>query len=157
MINIINRLSVAAFLLMAVTNSVLAAQTEKLSGRMYGESVRSQLPLGNGDAVLSLTASGLVAMSESPPAMYGFACVGMGLVDEESKSKVDIYCTFIRNDEDRFDIKGRMGEDKSAKLKIIGGSGIYEGATGKGTYRPIDSSNPKESGQGIIEHEIRMK
>ena len=154
---IIYRVFVAVFLLIAVSNNVLAAQTEKLSGRIYADPVRNQLPLGNGNAVLSLTVAGLVAMSESPPAMWGFACAGLGIVDKESKSKVDIYCTFIRNDNDQVDIKGTIDENKSAKIKVIGGSGKYEGATGKGTYKAVDASNPNETGQGIIELEIRMK
>ena len=46
---------------------------------------------------------------------------------------------------------------KSGKIKIIGGSGKYAGATGKGKYTAIDASNTKESGNGIIELEIRVK
>ena len=154
---IIYRVFVAAFFLMAASSSAFAAQTEKLTGRIYAEPVRTQLPLGNGDAVLNLTVAGLVAMSESPPAMWGFACAGLGIVDKESKSKVDVYCTFIRNDNDQIDIKGTIDENKSAKIKVIGGSGKYEGATGKGTYHVVDASDPKETGQGIIELNIKLK
>ena len=47
---LLTHLAMAVFLLMTVSINALAAQTEKLVGRIYADSVKSQMPLGNGDA-----------------------------------------------------------------------------------------------------------
>ena len=64
-------------------------------------------------------------------------CNGLGVVGTNGKYAADFYCNLAENDTDRFDLKGEDTE-KGGKATIIGSSGKWKGATGKGTFDPIE-------------------
>ena len=139
-------------------STVVVAENIKYTGTVYAISVQSLMPLGNGDGVVISEVSGVSAMSGNPPSLFGFNCAGMGIEDAEGKAEIDIYCTFKENDDDSFDLKGTIKQGKG-KLKVIGGSGKYADATGKGTFKRTDGGKPGTTGaaKGIIEVSIRTK
>ncbi len=146
------------FVIIFTQSAVVVAENIKYTGTVYAISVQSLMPLGNGDGVVISEVIGVSAMSGNPPSLFGFNCAGMGLADAEGKANIDIYCTFKENENDSFDIKGKVKQG-TAKLKVIGGSGKFAGATGKGTYKRTDGSKPGSTGaaKGIIEVSIRTK
>ncbi len=139
-------------------SAVVAAENIKYTGTIYATSVQSLMPLGNGDGVVTAEVIGVSAMSGNPPSLFGLACAGMGIEDEEGRGDIDIYCTFKENENDSFDVKGTIKQGKG-KLKVIGGSGKYAGSTGKGTYKRTDQENSGSMGasKGLIEVSIRTK
>jgi len=151
MIKFTARILIVLVMMMSM-NTVMAAQ-EKLEGRVYAASVRTLMPLGSGDAVISLNAQGIVAMSGDTPLLFGMNCIGMGLQDSNDKITNNVYCTFKRNDADTFDIKGTVIDGKG-DLNVIGGSGRYAGATGKGNFKRLADD---EEGMGLIEFNIRTR
>jgi len=138
------------------THIVNAAQTENMSGRIYAQSNRNLLPLGNGDGVQIISTDGVIAMSGEPPTIYGITCAGMGIVDLDGNIDMNVYCTITATGDDVLDILGTLKGDGSGGIKVIGGSGKYEGATGSGSYRPFDEQS-NEQGQGIIELQVRTR
>ena len=84
---------------------------------------RAQYNLGfmytNGEGVLLVKASGIAALSGSPPSVLAVKCSGMGIVDSESKAKTDFYCSFIESEKDGFDVKGIVEEDTGA-FDVVG-------------------------------------
>ncbi len=139
-------------------SAVVAAENIKYTGTIYATSVQSLMPLGNGDGVVIAEVVGVSAMSGNPPSLFGLACAGMGIEDEEGRGDIDIYCTFKENENDSFDLKGTVKQG-AAKLKVIGGSGKFAGATGKGTYKRTAGGKPgsASSTKGIIEVSIKTK
>ncbi len=146
------------FVIIFTQSAVVVAENIKYTGTVYGISIQSLMPLGNGDGVVISEVSGVTAMSGNPPSLFGFNCAGMGLADEEGKANIDIYCTFKENGNDSFDLKGTIKQG-AGKLKVIGGSGKFAGATGKGTFKRTDGGKPGSSGtaKGIIEVSVRTK
>jgi len=146
------------FIFIFTQSAVVTAENIKYTGTVYGASVQSLMPLGNGDGVVITEVAGVSAMSGNPPSLFGFTCAGMGIADEEGKGDIDIYCTFKENENDSFDLKGTVKQG-AAKLKVIGGSGKYAGATGKGTYKRTDQAKSGSMGasKGLIEVSIRTK
>ena len=139
-------------MLILSTNTVMAAQ-ETLKGRLYSVTTQNLMPLGNGEGAISVLVQGVVAMGGDSPSLYGVNCVGVGLQDLKDKVTSTFYCTFKSNEEDRFDVKGKVIDGKG-DLEIIGGSGKYAGATGKGKYQRLADG---EEGQGMLEFKIRTK
>lgn len=110
-------------LLMSIflTNPV-TAETMKYTGTLHASSVKSLMPLANGDGVLLVEASGIAALSGNPPSVLAVKCSGMGIVNAESKAKTNFYYSFTESNEGGFDIKGVINEDTSA-FDVIGGNG----------------------------------
>ena len=118
-----------------VTNPV-TAETMKYTGTLHATSVKSLMPLANGDGVMLVEASGIAALSGTPPSVLAVKCSGMGIVDPESKAKTNFYCSFTESEEDGFDVKGIIKEDSGA-FHVIGGSGKWAMAKGKGEFIQI--------------------
>ena len=128
------------FILLFINNSVFAGQTSEYTGTVYATPVKHLMPLGNGDGVLIMQSSGIVAMSSSPPTIHALSCVGMGLEKPDESITTDFYCTLKENTEDSFDIKGSVGGEGAGGFDVIGGSGKWAGATGRGEFvRVVES------------------
>jgi hypothetical protein len=137
-------------LLILLTNPVIA-ETIKYTGTIHASSVKSLMPLTNGDGVLLLEASGIAALSGNPPAVLAVKCSGMGIVDSESKANTDFYCSFSESEKDGFDIKGTVKEESGA-FDVIGGSGKWAKAKGKGKFIQIIKTS--SGSKNIFEMEI---
>ena len=105
----------------------------KYTGTIHASSIKSLMPLHNGDGVLLLEASGIAALSGKPPSVLAVKCSGMGMVDSESKANTNFYCSFSESEEDGFDVKGII-HDESGDFDVIGGSGKWSKAKGKGKF-----------------------
>ena len=135
---------------MSLINSV-TAETTKYTGTIHANSVKRLMPLANGDGVLLVEASGIAALSGNPPSVLTVKCSGMGIVDSESKAKTDFYCSFIESEKDGFDIKGVIKED-AGTFDVIGGSGKWEKATGKGKFVQVIQTS--DGSKNVFEMEI---
>ncbi|MGH8120676.1 MAG: hypothetical protein ACRESK_08690 [Gammaproteobacteria bacterium] len=145
--------------LLVITNNVVAGQTSKHTGTVYATPVKNLMPLGNGDGVLLMQSSGIVAMSGDPPTIHAITCAGMGLEKPDESITSEFFCTLKENDKDSFDIKGKStdqkdGEMDTGEFEVIGGSGKWAGATGKGTFIRVIQS--EEGNKNIFEVEITV-
>ena len=132
-----------------LSNSVYAGQTSKHTGTVYATPVKYLMPLGNGDGVLIMQSAGIVAMSGEPPTIQALSCAGMGLEKPDATTTTDFYCNLKENSEDSFDIKGTIGGEGAGGFDVIGGSGKWAGATGKGEFVRVDES---ESSKKTVFH-----
>ena len=141
-------------LLMSIfLTSPVTAETMKYTGTIHASTVKSLMPLANGDGVLLVEASGIAALSGSPPSVLAVKCSGMGIVDAESKAKTDFYCSFIESEKDGFDIKGIIEEETGA-FDVIGGSGKWTKAKGKGKF--VQIIRTAKGSKNVFEMEITI-
>ena len=141
---------ISMVMVLIITNTAMAA-AETLTGRVYASVTHNLMPLGNGSAAINTETVGIVAMGGDSPMVYKLTCIGLGIQDTEDKFTNNVYCTFKRNENDRFDIEARLIDGKG-NLKVIGGSGRYAGASGKGSYVP---SAEGEEGLGLVKFKIK--
>lgn len=140
--------------LLVITNSAVAGQTASYTGTVYASPVKSLMPLGNGDGVLIMQSSGIVAMSGEPPTIHAISCSGMGLQKMDNTTTTDFYCNLKENTEDSFDIKGHAGDETGGEFDVVGGSGKWAGATGKGKFVRVIQSD--EGNKNVFEVEITV-
>jgi hypothetical protein len=140
--------------LLSITNSVVAGQTTKYTGTVYATPVKNLMPLGNGDAVVISQSAGIVAMSGEPPTIHALSCSGMGLQKQDESTTTDFYCNLKENSEDSFDIKGNAGNETGGEINVIGGSGKWAGAKGKGKFVRVIQS--EEGNKNVFEVEITV-
>ena len=137
-----------------VSTSVFAGQTVKHSGTVYATPVKNLMPLGNGDAVVIMQSVGIVAMSGEPPTIHTMSCSGMGLQKADESIDTQFYCNLKENNDDSFDIKGTAGDETGGEFDVIGGSGKWAGATGKGKFVRVIQSD--EGNKNVFEVEITV-
>ncbi len=126
--------------LVLVSGNALA-DTTKYNGTIIGTPIKALMPLGNGDGVVLTQFAGIVSLSENPPSLGSINCVGMGLQNVENKTNADFYCNIKQSDADSIDIKGTVkdtGADSGGKFKVIGGSGKWASASGKGEFVRVE-------------------
>ena len=129
----------------------VTAETMKYTGTIHASSNKSLMPLANGNGVLLLEASGIAALSGKPPSVLAVKCSGMGMVDAKSKAKTDFYCSFTESEEDGFDVKGII-HDESGNFDVIGGSGKWSLAKGKGKFVQVIKTSA--GSKNVFEMEI---
>ena len=154
--NILQKASL--FALLCISTSAFAGETTKYTGTVYASPVKHLMPLGNGDAVLVIELAGIVALSDNPPTLGTLVCTGMGLQKVDNTTSTDFYCNIKQNDADSFDFKGISAEaDGKSKgsFKIVGGSGKWAGATGKGKFKRVSKSDVGT--KTVLEIEITAK
>jgi hypothetical protein len=149
---------VLLFALLCISTSAFAGETTKYTGTVYATPVKHLMPLGNGDAVLVIELAGIVALSDKPPTLGALVCTGMGLQKVDNTTATDFYCNIKQNNADSFDFKGNAAEaDGKSKgtFNIVGGSGKWAGATGKGKFKRVSESDVGT--KTVIEIEITAK
>jgi hypothetical protein len=130
-------LSAVMIALLCATGSASAKETTKYTGTVYGHPVIHLMPLGNGDGIVIVEITGIVALSGNPPTVNTLSCSGMGLQKVNNNITTNFYCNVKENTEDSFDIKGLASEingKSSGSFDVVGGSGKWSGATGKGKF-----------------------
>jgi len=125
-------LATAAAMLMSST--VSAAETVTYKGMGTYEVMRAVLPLANGGAAVQLSNNIVATINPSETGFIFGDCAGLGYLTVEGSYSGDIYCTFTETGDDSFDVKGAVRDD-SGSVEIIGGSGKWTGATGKGSIK----------------------
>lgn len=125
-------LACATVMLMSPT--VSAAETVTYKGMGTYEVMRAVLPLANGGAAVQ-TSNNVVATIEPSESGFIFGdCAGLGYLTVEGSYSGAVYCTFTETGNDSFDLKA-VTQDDSGSVEIIGGSGKWTGATGKGSVK----------------------
>ena len=115
------------------------AETVTYTGTATTSVSKTLMPLGNGDSVVSAASYGVAAISTDPPTLLAIRCNGLGVVGAEDSYTVDFYCTLSENETDTLDLKGQ-DTLKGGKATVIGGSGKWKGATGKGTFDRVEAT-----------------
>lgn len=126
--------------LVLVTGNAFA-ETTKYSGTVIGTPIKALMPLGSGDGVILTQFAGVVSLSDNPPSLNSINCVAMGVQDVENRASADFYCNIKQSDTDSFDLKGtakEAGGNNTGKFKVIGGSGKWASATGKGEFVRVE-------------------
>ena len=133
----------AMTLLVFVAYPLSAAETTKYTGTVFASPVKHLMPLSNGDAVLMIESSGIMALSGNPPTLNTLTCSGMGYQTVENETTTDFYCNIKENDTDSLDLKGKAtgnGNESDGSFSVIGGSGKWKGASGKGKFIRLEKS-----------------
>lgn len=148
-------LKTAIIFLACASSSLFAAETTKYTGTVFATPVKHLMPLGNGDAVLMIDSSGIIALSGTPPTINSITCSGMGHQTVDNKTTTDFYCNIKENDENSFDLKGiatEMDGESDGTFDVIGGSGKWKGATGKGKFLRVEKTDT--ANKAFLEVEI---
>jgi len=139
----------------SLAGNVFAEQTIKYMGTVYASPMKHLMPLGNGDGVLITQAAGIAAMSDAsgmPPAIFAINCAGMGIEKPDETAVSDFYCNLKEDDEDSFDIKGIVASSaEENKFDVIGGSGKWKGASGKGAFARVFESEEGNKNVFVVE------
>ena len=141
----------ASAAVMLMSSAVFAGETVTYKGMGTYEVMRAVLPLANGGAAVQLSNNVVATINPSESGFIFGDCAGLGYLTVEGRYSGDIYCTFTETGDDGFDIKGVM-RDKSGSVEIIGGSGKWTGATGKGSIKRKYSAG----NQGSYEYEFSI-
>ena len=147
-------LQTALLVVLFIANNVYAGPTSKYTGTVYSTPVQNLMPLGNGDGVLIMQSSGIVVMSGEPPTMHELSCSGMGLEKPDENVTTDFYCNIKENSEDSFDIKGTVGGEGAGGFDVIGGSGKWSGATGRGEFVRVEEA--EKSNKTVFQVELTV-
>lgn len=96
------------------------------------------MPLIDGESVVTAASNGMVAVSTTPPSILAVQCSAMGLMDAENNLNLDYYCRLrdTHTGENAIVLKGLETPESNA-VEVIGGSGQWAGATGKGTIQHV--------------------
>jgi hypothetical protein len=124
----------ASVAVMLMSSVVSAGETVTYKGMGTYEVMRAVLPLANGGAAVQLSNNIVATITPSESGFIFGDCAGLGYLTVEGSYSGDIYCTFTETGDDSFDIKGVV-RGESGGVEIIGGSGKWTGATGKGSIK----------------------
>lgn len=96
------------------------------------------MPLINGESVVTAISNGLVAISTTPPSILAVQCAAMGLMDAEDNLNLEYYCRLrdTSTGENAIVVKGTETATGNV-VDVIGGTGQWAGATGKGTIKHV--------------------
>ena len=118
------------------------AASMSFTGSASTSSTQVQMPLANGATVVTANATGVAALmgdSTPNPILLRLRCSGLGYAMNESDGNIELYCTFMENDVDQFDVKGTEKSGETI-ITVIGGSGRWANATGSGTLKRTATS-----------------
>ena len=135
-------LRAAAVALCLVFPAMGNAESMTFTGSASTSSTQVQMPLANGATVVTANATGIAAMtgeSAPIPILLELRCSGLGYAMDDSDGSTELYCTFMENDVDQFDIKGSEKSGETT-ITVIGGSGRWAKATGSGTLKRVSTS-----------------
>ena len=141
----------ASAAVMFVSLTVSAGETVTYKGMGTYEVMRAVLPLANGGAAVQLSHNIVATITPSEPGFIFGDCAGLGYLTVEGRYSGALYCTFTETGDDGFDIKAAVRDD-SGSVEIIGGSGKWTDATGKGSVKRKYS----EGNRGSYEYEFSI-
>ncbi len=142
-------LAAAAALL--ASGGVALAETVTFKGTGTYSVVRALMPLSNGGAALHLSHDTIATVEPSESGFMSGDCAGLGYISPEGEVSIDSICNFNLNSKDGLVIRGEA-DLVGSTIKVIGGSGKYEGATGSGTMR----RRWVEGNRGSYDYEITV-
>lgn len=114
--------------------------------------MRSTLPLANGGAAFHLSNDVVATIEPSDSGVLYGDCAGLGYADADGVYSARAFCTFSESEEDAFAIEASVDPGVGGKVKVIGGSGKWAGATGDGTLVSKDA----EGYGGSYQYEFRI-
>lgn len=113
------------------------AGTKTYNGSASTQTTPMPMPLANGGAVITTSATGVAAMTESgatAPILFSVRCSGLGYAATEKVGGIRFFCTFAEDAQNGFDVNGTEKAGKTS-IEVIGGNGRWKGATGKGEFK----------------------
>ncbi len=142
-------LAAAAALL--ASSGVALAETVTYKGTGTYSVVRALMPLSNGGAVLHLSHDTIATVEPSESGFMSGDCAGLGYISPEGEVSIDSICNFSLSSKDGLVLRNESGIE-GAKVKVIGGSGKFEGATGSGTMK----RKWVEGNRGSYDYEVKV-
>lgn len=127
-----------AALCIAATNAgpaASAAETVTYSGTGTYVVARALLPLANGGAALHLLNDTTAAVQPSESGFMDGDCAGLGYLGPDGDATVTAICTFDLSRADGFVISLDGDPASGASVKVMGGRGKFDKATGTGAIR----------------------
>ncbi len=119
---------------MLTSPAVSAGETVTYKGLGSYEVMRALLPLANGGAAVHLSHNIVATIDPSESGFIFGDCAGLAYLTVEGSYSGALYCTFTETGDDSFDVKA-VTRDDSGSVEIIGGSGKWANATGKGSIK----------------------
>ncbi len=145
---VIKKLRLSGIALCCALPIVCNAGSTTFTGSASTSSTQVQMPLANGATVVTAIATGVAAMTSNStpnPILMELRCGGLGYAKNETEGSIELYCTFMENEADQFDVKGSENAGKTV-ITVIGGSGRWANATGSGTLtRTSTGTNSSKS------------
>ncbi len=132
--NISKRIMVVLGAAVLMSGAVTAGESKDYSGMARLVSVKSVMPLANGDGVIMARASGMATLSTTPPALFSVKCAGLGVTGVNDDRPTEFLCTFVEDEDNGFDVVGSQGPD-GGSADLIGGNGRWQGAAGKVQFK----------------------
>jgi len=142
-------LAAAAALL--ASSGIALAETVTFKGTGTYSVVRALMPLSNGGAALHLSHDTIATVEPSESGFMSGDCAGLGYISPEGEVSIDSICNFSLNSKDGLVIRGKADLEGS-KVKVIGGSGKFTGATGTGTM----TRKWVEGNRGSYDYEVKV-
>ncbi len=136
---------------MLLSSIVSAGETITYKGMGTYEVMRAVLPLANGGAAIHLSHNIVATITPSEPGFIFGDCAGLGYLTVEGRYSGALYCTFTETGDNSFDLKA-VTRDDSGSVEIIGGSGKWMDATGKGSVKRKYSAGNR----GSYEYEFNI-
>ncbi len=140
---------VATALIGASDAAIAAATTIKGKGTYFVQ--RELMPLVDGGAVVHTTASTVASSDASDGGVLFGECAGIAHLSSEGKAKGRVYCNFSEGGKDAFVVEADMRLE-GGDVRIIGGSGKFDGATGSGMLKRTGESG----GSGTYTYEFSI-
>ena len=126
-------LAVFVFLFQIFFGSVQAEETFTFKLKEIRVSEEADvLPLPNGDKVF-VEHRNLVLTDDKNGVAFSVTCMELGLQESSGNIRGNLFCVNQQNDVDAFAVEGEY-EGDSGTLRILGGTGVWEGAHGSGEY-----------------------
>ena len=130
-------LYIAALALFSSGASLTATAGETVTYKGTGtySVTRALLPLANGGAVLHLSNSTVAAVQPSESGFMHGQCAGLGYIGPAGESSVKSVCTFDMTVADGFVVSLDGDPKAGASVKVMGGRGKFDKASGSGSIR----------------------
>lgn len=130
-----------------------AGETVTYTGHGTYTTTRSLLPLSNGGAVLHTVTDTVAAVQPSESGfMYG-DCAGLGYLSPDDDFTIKTICDFNLTSADGFVVSFQGDPEAGVSVRVIGGRGKFEKASGSGKARQTFL----EGDRGSYEFEFRIK
>jgi hypothetical protein len=145
-------LALAGIALVTQSLAAHAAETIRYKGKGTYVVARSLLPLANGGAALQLVNQTVATIEPSESGFMRGDCAGLGYLTPEGDTTLNAMCSFELSAADGFVISVAGDPKSGAQVRVLGGRGRFENASGTGEIRQTFL----EANQGSYEYEFAI-
>ena len=128
-------LALAGIAFITMSAAAHAGDTVSYTGKGTYVVARALLPLANGGAALQLVNQTVATIEPSESGFMRGDCAGLGYVAPKGKGTLNAVCSFELSAADGFVISVTGDPAAGAQVRVLGGRGRFEKASGTGKIR----------------------